>query len=73
MKTEYRNTDLNFDQVRKDYQNKFGRLPPILMMMSMETYYGLLNKAINRGTPVNDKDYEEAQPLTDEHGNQLIY
>lgn len=28
MKTEYRNTDLNFDQVRKDYQNKFGRLPP---------------------------------------------
>ncbi len=43
------------------------------MMMSMETYYGLLNKAINRGTPVNDKDYEEAQPLTDEYGNQLIY
>ena len=67
------NTNLNFDQVIEDYRDKFGALPPILMMMSMETYYGLLNKAINRGTPVNDKDYEEAQPLTDEYGNQSIY
>lgn len=70
---EDQNTNLNFDQVRKDYQDKFGTLPPILMMMSMETYYGLLDKAIKRGTPVNDKDYEEAQPLRDKDGNPLVY
>lgn len=70
---EDQNTDLNFDQVREDYRDKFGVLPPIRMMMSMETYYGLLDKAIKRGTPVNDKDYEEAQPLRDKHGNRLVY
>ena len=70
---EDQNTNLNFDQVRKDYRDKFGVLPPIRMMMSMETYYGLLDKAIKRGTPVNDKDYEEAQPLRDKHGNRLVY
>lgn len=70
---EDQNTNLNFDQVRKDYQDKFGTLPPILMMMGMETYYGLLDKAIKRGTPVNDKDYEEAQPLRDKDGNPLVY
>ena len=67
------NINLNFDQVREDYRDKFGALPPILMMMSMETYYGLLDKAIKRGTPVNDKDYEEAQPLRDKDGNLLVY
>lgn len=70
---EDQNTNLNFDQIEEDYQDKFGVLPPILMMMSMETYYGLLDKAIKRGTPVNDKDYEEAQPLTDKYGNLLVY
>ena len=70
---EDQNTNLNFDQVREDYRDKFGALPPIRMMMSMETYYGLLDKAIKRGTPVNDKDYEEAQPLRDKHGNRLVY
>lgn len=70
---EDQNTDLNFDQVREDYRDKFGALPPILMMMSMETYYRLLDKAIKRGIPVNDKDYEEAQPLRDKHGNRLVY
>lgn len=70
---EDQNTNLNFDQVREDYRDKFGVLPPIRMMMSMETYYGLLDKAIKRGTPVNDKDYEEAQPLRDKHGNRLVY
>ena len=73
MKTKYENTELNFEQVRKDYLNKFGTLPPLRMMMSMETYYGLLNKAIKRGTPVNEADYEEAQQLTHEYGNKLIY
>lgn len=43
------------------------------MITCIETYYELLDWALKRGTTLNDKDYEEVQPLTDEYENKLIY
>lgn len=49
------------DKVQWEYMEKFhvDRPPGMIMMQSAEDYIEMLEKAIARGTPVEDGDYPE--------------
>lgn len=47
-------------QIAEEYRTMFGKYPPILFELDQDTVIGLAEKAIKRGSAINDKDMEEA-------------
>lgn len=47
-------------QIAEEYRARFGKYPPILFELDQDTVIGLAERAIKRGSPINNEDMEEA-------------
>ncbi len=62
------------DKIKYEYMIKFDcDLPHMIMCQSDASYLEMLKMAIDRGSPITDKDYEELFPTEDENGNPILY
>ena len=47
-------------QIAEEYRAKFGKYPPILFELDQDTVIGLAERAIKRGSSINDEDMQGA-------------
>lgn len=48
------------DRIAEEYKARFGKYPPVLFIPDENTIIGLAERAIKRGSPINDEDMRAA-------------
>lgn len=54
-----KNTESEFEELRKQYKEEFGEEPIILMMQSYDEWSSMVKKALKTGKPI---DYDKVRP-----------